>query len=96
MDFGKAVRLTGVMLLAVMLTLFPVTTWAKPGGQGVTVIQDTVVVQPGGPGGAAQFPPGYSRGKKTGWAKHGAVMPPGLQKNLTEKGKYPRGLKKFR
>lgn len=41
-------------------------------------------------------PPGWSKGKKKGWDKHDSTIPPGLDKNLENKGKYPKGLQKDR
>ena len=73
------------MAAAVFFLLLPSSPAAAgPKGQGQAVVtgQETVqVVQP------AKRPPGWSKGKKTGWQKKGAVTPPGLQK----KGKIPPG-----
>ncbi len=42
-------------------------------------------------------PPGWSgHGQKQGWAKQGSTMPVGLNKNLNNTGKYPKGLQKTR
>lgn len=79
-----------VILLGAVIGWTPVWSQASSAVPAGTVIQETVVVQPV----PAQTPPGWTKGRKTGWTKHGTVMPPGLQKNLTGKGKYPRGLQK--
>jgi hypothetical protein len=80
--------------IAVSLGLLIVSpTWAKKGENWKgTNVQETVVIQEGVSVG--KTPPGRVKGKKKGWEKHNAVMPPGQQKNLIEKGKYPKGLQK--
>jgi hypothetical protein len=89
--YGNRKRCLAVFLGIILLS-FPVASLARHGGPGATVIHETVVVQPGGAGSGVQLPPGYYRGKKKGWGKHGSVIPPGLHKHLMGKGKYPRGL----
>lgn len=73
----------GAAIFSLLLTGSPALAGGKGQGQVQVVVPGTVqVVQPGkGP------PPGWCQGKKTGWQKKGAVMPPGLQK----KGKIPPG-----
>ncbi len=40
-------------------------------------------------------PPGWdSQGQKKSWSEHGTTTPVGVQKNLNNKGKYPKGLEK--
>lgn len=78
------------ILMGALIGWTPVWCQAKTGVPAGPVIQETVVVQQT----QAPTPPGWTKGRKTGWTKHGTVMPPGLQKNLTGKGKYPKGLQK--
>jgi len=85
-------RWGGGALLAGMLLTSPVMAKAKGKSQENIPVQETVVIQEGQV--AGKTPPGHGKGQKKGWVKHGTVMPPGQQKNLVEKGKYPKGLQK--
>jgi len=92
MNFLTLCKWSAIAVSLGMLLVSP--TWAKKKGKNWkgTTVQETVVIQEGV--GAGKTPPGRVKGKKKGWTKHNAVMPPGQQKNLIEKGKYPKGLQK--
>ncbi len=81
---------TLVMLLSLALLAAPLA-WAGGHGQGQ--------------GNANQHgqwvnnqPPGWNvqQGQRQGWTRQGSTIPPGLNKNFNNTGKFPKGLQKPR